>query len=187
MVPCPHCGAPLFGSMVSRCYKCHREVSVQDESPEMAARRAAADEAKRKKRMDPKLRRRFAPLLEALESGRAVVVADDRIGEEEEGWNLFVDSVLEKPYTCLRCDACGFTVVREFTPALDASWIVRNDGTASAENWKAFFACSKCGRDHRGKRVCVSHDSESALGPTTADPIAEAFGRPKRSWWPFRG
>lgn len=55
MVPCPHCGAPLFGSTTSRCYKCGNAVQIEErtdaerreriKSAEIAERKAEEREA----------------------------------------------------------------------------------------------------------------------------------------------
>lgn len=185
MVPCPHCGAPLFGSTTKRCYKCGNDVAIDDRTEAQRKQLAEKEEARRKRREDPVLRKRFAKLIAALEGGNAGVVHDVRVLSGTDGWAAFTDRYLGARFTCLPCSSCGFVLVREFSPAVDASWIVRNEGTASADNWKVFFNCVRCGTSHRGLRVSISYDGESAIGKKAADPIADVFGVPKKKWWAF--
>jgi hypothetical protein len=59
MKSCPHCGAPLFGSYTSRCYKCGRQVEIQEDSiPEI-------------EHSATKLKHRMTDMLQSLRSSRA--------------------------------------------------------------------------------------------------------------------
>lgn len=184
MVPCPFCNAPLFGSP-RRCYKCGKDVNVDDRSESQKQQAAEKAEARKKRLEDPQLRKRFSSFITALENGIACVVDSDNVFSGEDAWAFFVENMIDGSrgrYTCLRCSSCSHVVVRSVTPGLDDNWITRGDGTASANNWKAFFNCPQCNTEHRGQRVTLSLDTQSALGEKTGDPLAEVFGS-DNPWW----
>ena len=174
---CPHCGARLFG-LVSTCPKCQKPVEVAKEAE--AARTEAHSAEVEKRAADPKLRREFRPLIDALNASKASVFFPTGLGEEyayatgEEGWVSFVDHCIER-FTCAKCPRCGHVVARSFRGDLD-TFIRRGDGTAGADNWIAFWECPSCQADNR-RRVVVSLDTMCPDNRSEGDPLADVFRR----------
>jgi hypothetical protein len=190
MVPCPHCNAPLFGNPLN-CYKCGKPIKIDDHTEEEIRLRREKEESENLKYKaiaeDPKLKKRYLPFTIALETGRAGIATSDSVVEGAAAWAYFANQFRNKRYTALKCSSCGYVLLREFVS--NDGWITRNEGTAIATNWIAWFKCPKCGTDHRRALVSVSYDAYSAFLKNW-DPVAEIYGisldkGDMKPWWKF--
>jgi len=183
LIPCPHCGTPLYGTHTAICYKCGKGVVIDDHTEEEKQRKAQIEQEKlnleKQRRKDPALRNRYSSFITDLEKGNAGVVVANRVLMGPDGWTYFAAHLVDgAPYAAMRCPSCTFVLIRTFHPGIDGSWLRRGDDPASTNNWQATFSCPKCGAEHSAAPVWVSVDLYSARDRKTADPVRDIYRVP---------
>jgi len=184
---CPHCGAKLWGRMVSRCYKCGASVDVRSETE---AQRVQETRLERQRIAQSAPRKReHACFRRAIMSGNACVFYQKHSVLEaytgEIGWEIFVCDIVGGfvAYTCFRCPACRYVHVTRVEGDINSVYgpapcsgniylIRRGIGRCGTDNWLVSFRCHRCGRSWEDMHVRVSWDSATN---EYGEPFAQVF------------